>query len=81
MNATPFPEANCTLGPPAGMTADECRSLPVFIDGTGVISRWQPTAGERAAIAAGAPVWLVVWGKGMPPVSLSTRVPFERKGE
>jgi hypothetical protein len=36
-----------------------------------VVSVWEPTDDERAAIAAGANVELVVWG-GQPPVAVQT---------
>lgn len=36
-----------------------------------ILSTWEPTDEERAAIAAGANVELAVWG-GQPPVALQT---------
>lgn len=39
-----------------------------------MISCWQPTEEERAAIAAGAPVYLHVLGAGHPPVLLATEI-------
>jgi hypothetical protein len=42
-------------------------------DGAPVIcSTWEPTDDERAAIADGANVELIVWGDGTPPVAMST---------
>jgi hypothetical protein len=35
-----------------------------------ITSVWEPTAEERAAIAAGANIELTVWGMGTPPVAL-----------
>lgn len=35
-----------------------------------ISSTWQPSDEEREAIAAGANLELIVWGTGMPPVSL-----------
>jgi hypothetical protein len=73
-----FPERNTLLGAPPGMT--NCRPLPTFRDGVHVVSCWEPDEAERAAIAAGAPVWLVVYsGATQPPVSLSTLSPFVRE--
>lgn len=37
-----------------------------------ICSTWEPTAKERAAIAAGANVELSVWGSAMPPVAVTT---------
>lgn len=36
-----------------------------------MISSWQPTPAEAAAIAAGAPIYLTVLGTAYPPVMLS----------
>lgn len=42
-------------------------------DGSSVIcSTWVPSDEERAAIAAGANIELVVWGTGTPPVAMHT---------
>lgn len=35
-----------------------------------IVSVWELTDAERTAIAAGATIELMVWGRGMPPVSL-----------
>jgi hypothetical protein len=75
MTPTTFPQKNTTLLAPAGMA--NCCDLPVYRDGHQVISCWQPDEAEQAAIAAGAPVWLiVVSGRSSPPVGLSTVSPF-----
>jgi len=43
----------------------------------GYISRWEPTQEERAAIAAGGPVWVYVVGDGAPPpIAVSGVSPF-----
>lgn len=49
-------------------------------DGTPIVrSTWVPTDKERAAIAAGQNIELVVWGGGHPPVALRlTDVPLGR---
>lgn len=39
-------------------------------DGPGIASVWVPTDKERAAIAAGENIRLIVFGLGMPPVLL-----------
>lgn len=35
------------------------------------VSAWEPTPDEIALIAAGAPIYLWVWGTGHPPVMLT----------
>lgn len=45
----------------------------------GYISQWQPTEEERAAIAAGGPVWVSVWSQGgPPPIAVFGVTPFLR---
>jgi hypothetical protein len=58
---------NAVLGAPPGVSSDNCRALPItrvqYQDGTPAVqSFWQPSAAERAAIVAGAPILLQVWG-------------------
>ncbi|HYD00312.1 MAG TPA: hypothetical protein VEB22_03730 [Phycisphaerales bacterium] len=75
MTPVRFPEMNTVLTPPTGMP--DCGELPSFRDGRQCISCWQPDDAERAAIAAGAPVWLVVVsGKTQPPVAVTSVSPF-----
>jgi len=42
-----------------------------------MVSSWQPTPAEAAAIAAGAPIYLTVLGQGHPPVMLTVGNPPE----
>jgi hypothetical protein len=77
VNPTPFPESNVTLGKPKNMTDEECQPLPACKTGDGrFISRWEFSEEDRQRIAAGAPVWLHVFGFGHPVVCLSTESPF-----
>lgn len=70
--------ANCTLGAPGNWdkTRDgNCLSLSIRAEPaeSGALlmsSVWFPTPEELAAIAAGAPVKLQVYGTGHPPVML-----------
>lgn len=49
---------------PAERTTDEAgRRL--------IISTWQPDDAERAAIMAGSPIELIVWGDAQPPVAVA----------
>lgn len=76
MTPAKFHESNRVLRAPKGMEK-ECGDLYVFSDGQVCISQWQPTEEEKAAIAAGAGVWLtVVSGHTQPPVGLSVVSPF-----
>jgi len=69
----------CTdvLGAPPGWTPETsgpCRGLPIRTEMNGdqpcMVSAWEPTPAEVAAIAAGAKVMLRVVGTGHPPVML-----------
>ena len=77
MNFTEHPSNNVRLGAPVGWdhTSVKVDTLPATrteIEGHPVIvSYWQPSADELAAIAAGQPVALVVWGSTMPPVAVA----------
>lgn len=80
MKATPFAQANKVLKAPPGQEG-EVQDLHVWSgDVEGVprcISRWEPSQEERAAIAAGGPVWLWVVGTTHPPLVLDAQSPFE----
>lgn len=46
----------------------------VYSDGTrGVMSAWQPTPEEVAAIQAGEPVYLCIFGTTMPPAFVGVK--------
>ncbi len=71
-----FPEVNKTLGPPVGMTDEECSSLPIFTDGQVCISCWSLTDEEIADVVKKRQLW--VWihsGQTQPPISIETRKP------
>ena len=67
---------NQVLGAPKDwdQSAVECGALPVTVaehHGQPVImSFWTPDVAELAAIAAGHPIVLIVYGNSMPPVSI-----------
>ena len=80
MNPTNFPESNCVLHPPDGMTPDECDDLAVFRDGRNVISCWKLTLADRIKLLVSGRLWLgVVGGRTQPPVWLSADCPFKRQ--
>lgn len=71
MEPVNFKQATKTLGPPKGMTSEECGNLPVFTDGTQCISLWKMTWRERLSALLFGKVWLfVVNGQTQPPVFL-----------
>lgn len=62
-------------GPDGDLTSTEVASLEVITGDGMMTSVWQLTDVERAAIAAGGVVVLVVWGLGHPPVALEACLP------
>lgn len=72
--------SGCTrvLGAPIGWTPETsgpCRGLPIRDTMNGdmpaMVSAWEPSPAELAALAAGGKVYLSVLGGGHPPVWLS----------
>ena len=67
-----FKEANMILLKPESMTDEECRSLPVFIDGVECVSCWKLSWKERLSALVFGKIWLFVLnGKTQPPVRLA----------
>lgn len=70
--------SNDVLLKPNGSSDAECTSAPITrmlyrsADGEpyrdAVRTYWEPSEAERAAIAAGRPIWVEVWGRTMPPM-------------
>jgi len=59
-----------------GPEGSDIQQLPAFDEGKGfVVSCWEPSPEELAALAKGGRIWLVVLGK-QPPVQLQTAWPF-----
>lgn len=50
----------------------EDNDLWVYDDGEHLRSCWVPSDEERAAIAAGENIELIVWGQGTPPIAITT---------
>lgn len=72
------------LGAPIGWNPEvECatcqhlaiRDTPTEGGGNVMISAWQPTPADIAAIVAGAPLYLHVWGTSHPPVWIEAGAP------
>ncbi len=81
MELANFPESNCVLNPPPGVSLDDCTPACVFRgnDDGGkavVISCWKLTQAEAAELARTGRIWLWVWGDTMPPVSVVATNPF-----
>lgn len=77
MKPTTFPEQTKTLGPPLGMTREECGELGVYTDGTRCLSLWTLTWRERLQVLFRGRVWLwVLSGYTQPPVALAAESPF-----
>lgn len=67
-----FKEQNTIFRGPPDMP--DCKDLPVwtgtYAGSEVVVSCWRPSDDEVARILVGEPVYLIIYGKGMPPVSL-----------
>jgi len=76
-----FPEVNMVLGPPLGMTLEECGPLPIHTDGVECISVWRLDPLELAMLNrnGGLIRLVVVSGPTQPPVALDIYEP-ESKG-
>lgn len=66
--------ANLVMRAPDGM--DNCQDLHVRVDEYEggercLVSAWYPTAEELQRLNSGEPVWLHIFGNGMPPVALT----------
>lgn len=72
MQPITFPQANKTLGKPAGWTDEQCAPLPVYNNGEVSFSCWKMTWRERFSALFFGVVWLEVhYGKTQPPVALA----------
>lgn len=81
MEATSFDESNHSLGPPPGVSEDECSSLAVFVDGKHVVSCWKLTREELEEVNRTGRVWLTIWGRTMPPACVQVASPFKQQQE
>ncbi|MDP3452063.1 MAG: hypothetical protein Q8R90_03820 [Bacteroidales bacterium] len=72
MKPVKFKEQNQQLGPPPGISEEECSPLPVYTDGKQCISCWELTPEEIAKVSKTGRIWLsVLSGQTQPPVWLS----------
>lgn len=75
MKYTQHPSNNTVYGAPQGVSIEECGALPAtrvtYDNGQkAILSYWLPSEAEKAAILAGKPIVLSLWGQTMVPVSL-----------
>jgi hypothetical protein len=73
---TDFPQKTRVLQKPPSMNDEECQPLAIHDTGEELVSRWEPTTEERQQLAAGAPIWLTIVGRGHPPVRLEVSSPW-----
>ncbi len=80
MDSIKFPQCNTNYGPPDGMAESQVRTIPAYrgtiqtghLEGANfVVVAFQPNEVEKAAIAAGAPIYLNMLG-GLAPHLLAT---------
>lgn len=76
-----FALANTVMTRPADMTEEECFDVHAFKGEKQVVTAWRPTPEEIMKINLGEPVWLIVWGDGMPPVCVTADYPFTEELE
>lgn len=78
MNPQRFEQANVVMAAPKGM--DNCMDIHACKTTSNehpvVVTAWRPSPEELVKINLGEPVYLVVWGQSMPPVSVTADSPF-----
>ncbi|MCC3156441.1 hypothetical protein LJ737_04285 [Hymenobacter sp. 15J16-1T3B] len=71
-----FPEANAELGPPPGMSTDDCRPLPILRKDNQCISMWKLAPEEMASINLTGCVCVgVLSGQTQPPIWVEAAAP------
>lgn len=77
-----FANANTVMRAPADMP--DCADIHAWAGqvpgGQPVtITCWRPSPEEQVRLALGEPVYLWIYGQGMPPVALGTQDPWEKE--
>lgn len=83
MEPANFDGTNATMGPPNGMTDDQCGTIFAQMTTLNLIGGpmpctitcWKPSRAELDEIERTGRVWLTVLGHGMPPVILGAEKP------
>lgn len=77
MKAVKFKEQNAILKKPHSMSEKECSSLPCFMDGKNVISRWELSEKELEEIKKTKCIYIsVLSGGSSPPIRPDVFTPF-----
>ena len=80
MDNEPIENATRVIGKDQGFVPlsvrDEVHDYgPTFGHVPVMVTQWRPTADELAALIAGAPVFLSLWGVSWPPAMLTVELP------
>lgn len=78
MKPVEFAEQNIIYTKPAGMSDEECSSLPVFQGEGQIISCWELSDEDIEKLKSTKKIWLHIWANGQPPVAVSTDYPFKK---
>lgn len=71
--AVKFQGVNRLLGPPEGVSEEQCATLPVFSNGAVCVSSWELSPEEMLQVVRTGRVWLGVWsGRTQPAVFLGS---------
>ena len=86
MELASFPEANCVLDKPPGMTYEQCEAASVCRTKTlqgfpVVVSCWKVTQEELDEINRTGRVWLWIYGETMPPAAVDGMRPWPETTE
>lgn len=73
MDCVYHPSSNMLLGPPKGVSKEECNTVPATLmaEPTMIATFWQPTPDELALLNANGRICLFVWGDQHPMVAMS----------
>jgi len=74
-----FKGFNHILKRPSNMTEEECADLPVHVDGRYAISCWRLSWKDLIQVIIHRRVWLWVYSRAHPPVSVEANSPFEER--
>lgn len=84
MRATPIPDEDLypggervSIAPPPGVDLDACQFIEAIVDektgglGRSFATRWVPEADDLERLAAGEPIWVVIWARQMVPINVT----------
>lgn len=83
MNPINFEQVNEIMGPPEGMTEEECSDLPVAHvqaqEQEVFISCWEMSEEELQILIQTRKIWVWQFGDHVQPISISAQFPFEEQ--